>query len=148
MTIKERNKMTNKHSMPVPTEHQEQAWLFGWAAYMSGKYPMLNTMFAIPNGGKRHYKTAADLKEEGVKPGVSDICLPYPNGRYHGLFIEMKRTKGGVISEGQKNFIADMQKVGYAACVCYGFEQAKETVLRYIKGEYVNTAIAAGLKKG
>lgn len=140
--------MSKKYSPPAPTEHQEQAWLFGWAAYMSGKYPMLGTMFAIPNGGKRHYKTAVDLKAEGVKPGVSDICFPYPNGTYHGLFIEMKRTKGGTLSDEQKNFIADMQKAGYGACVCYGFEQARETVMKYIKGDYVNTAIAVDCKKG
>ena len=34
----------------TPTEHIEQALLFKWATFSSGKYPELEYMFAIPNG--------------------------------------------------------------------------------------------------
>lgn len=81
----------------VPTEHEEQVMLFRWAQLQSSKYPPFALMFAIPNGGKRNAKTAVDLKYEGVKSGVSDIFLPCACGGYHGLFVEMKRTRGGTI---------------------------------------------------
>ena len=69
-------------SSNTPTEHIEQALLFKWATFSSGKYPELEYMFAIPNGGYRHYRTAADLKSEGVKSGVPDIMLPVARGGY------------------------------------------------------------------
>lgn len=117
----------------IPTEHVEQALLFKWAAFSLGKYPELDLMFAIPNGGYRHYRTAADLKAEGVKSGVPDIMLPVARGGYHGLFVEMKRATGGRISETQLECIAALNKNGYLAVVCKGFEQARDTILEYLK---------------
>ena len=43
-----------KNKMPVPTEAQEQMTLFSWAAMQSGKYPELNLLYHVPNGGSRH----------------------------------------------------------------------------------------------
>lgn len=40
-----------KNKMPVPTEAQEQMTLFSWAAMQSGKYPELNLLYHVPNGG-------------------------------------------------------------------------------------------------
>lgn len=116
----------------IPTEHIEQALLFKWAMFSSGKYPELENMFAIPNGGYRHYRTAAELKEEGVKSGVPDIMLPVARGGYNGLFIEMKRTAGGRVSETQQKFLKSLNDNGYLAVVCKGFEEARETILRYL----------------
>lgn len=48
-----------KNKMPVPTEAQEQMTLFSWAAMQSGKYPELNLLYHVPNGGSRH-KAEAD----------------------------------------------------------------------------------------
>ena len=89
-------------------------------------------MFAIPNGGYRHYRTAADLKSEGVKSGVPDIMLPVARGGYYGLFIEMKRTSGGRVSESQQKFLKTLNDNGYLAVVCKGFEQAQEAILKYL----------------
>lgn len=116
-----------------PTEHIEQVHLFQWVSWQSGKYPELDLMYAIPNGGYRCRKTAAELKAEGVKSGVCDIFLPVSRQGKHGLYIEMKRTKGGQVSNTQKKFIAGVKAQGYEAVVCYGFEQARDTILNYLK---------------
>lgn len=79
----------------VPTESEEQQTLFRWAAMQCGKYPELALMFHIPNEGKRSWMTGGRMKAEGLKSGVPDIFLPVPRGEFHGLFVEMKRTKGG-----------------------------------------------------
>lgn len=86
----------------------------------------------MPNGGKRNIKTAADLKAEGVKAGVPDISLPYPTSRHHGLYIEMKREKGGRVSDKQKEWLEYLNSVGYLAVVCKGFEEAKDCILQYL----------------
>ena len=121
----------NNKKIKTP-EHVEQVVLFEWARLQSAKYPMLKTMFAIPNGGKRGSATAAKLKAEGVKAGVCDIFLPYAASGCYGLFIEMKRTDGGRVSDKQKIFINDVRAAGYAAEVCKGFDDARETILKYI----------------
>lgn len=75
---------------PYIHESVEQTNLFRWAAYEQGKYPELKLMYHIPNGGSRNRLEAANLKKQGVKSGVPDICLPVARGAYHGLYIEMK----------------------------------------------------------
>ena len=113
------------------TENQEQQALFEWAETMANRHPELNLMFHIPNGGKRHIKTAVQLKAEGVKSGVPDICLPVSKGSYHGLFIEMKR-KGGKTSGNQDKWLALLSEQGYRACVCIGWEQAAQKIISYL----------------
>lgn len=51
---------------------------------------------------------------------------------YYGLFIEMKRTSGGRVSESQQKFLKTLNDNGYLAVVCKGFEQAQEAILKYL----------------
>lgn len=96
---------------------------------------LLKFLHAIPNGGYRNKKTAADMKAEGVKSGVPDIFLPYPLGQYHGLYIEMKRTQGGKLSDNQKTWLEYLNAQGYLAVVCRGFEQARDIIINYLTGK-------------
>ena len=75
-------------------ESQNQQALFRWAELSLSKYPGLEMLYAIPNGGYRNKITAARLKREGVKAGVLDINLDVAGHGYHGLRIEMKSKKG------------------------------------------------------
>jgi len=118
----------------VATEAQEQKALFEWAAYNRTKYPALDLMFAIPNGGSRNLIEARHLKEQGVKAGVPDICLPVPSVRFTALYIEMKRRKGGRASDEQRGWIAALNRVGCRAVVCKGWEEAREEIERYLGG--------------
>lgn len=114
------------------TEHEEQKALIEWSAWMSNARPELSLMFAVPNGGDRHPAVAAKLKAEGVKAGVPDIFLPVPRNGYHGLFIELKRAKGGRPTIAQKQWIEDLTTQGYRAEICHGAEQAISTILDYL----------------
>ena len=116
----------------IPTEHQEQVALFEWAAFQQGFWPELRLMYAIPNGGKRDIRTAAMLKAEGVKPGVPDIFLPVARGELHGLYIELKRRKGGSISKAQEAWIRALTSQGYMCAVCHGWDQARQTIMDYL----------------
>lgn len=109
-------------------EHQEQAALIHWFRLQHPKY----IIFAIPNGGVRNIGTAIKLKNEGVLAGVADLFLMVANKTHHGLFIEMKAAKGKV-SDQQKYFIEQAHAQGYAACVCYGFDQAKDAITNYLQ---------------
>jgi len=76
------------------SEHQEQCALMRMCRLHERKYPGLELIHSIPNGGARHIAVAAKLRAEGVRAGVPDIFLPVPRGSAHGLYIELKR-KGG-----------------------------------------------------
>lgn len=115
-------------------EDNEQILLFKWARAQSGKYPELELLHHIPNGGKRDAREAARFKQMGVKAGVPDIFLPVPRGGYHGLYIEMKAPRGK-LSDNQRQWLERLSELGYAACVCFGFEQARDDILKYLGGK-------------
>jgi len=106
-----------------PTEAQIQAALFEWAAYNLMNFPELKLLHAIPNGGSRHPAEAANLRRQGVKPGVSDICLPAARRGYHGIYIELKAAKGK-LRPAQKLWLAAVSREGFYATVCRGTDEA------------------------
>ena len=116
----------------VPLEDAEQRIIFQWAAMETAARPELGLLYAIPNGGKRAIKTAVALKKQGVKRGVPDMCLPVARGGYHGLYVELKRQKGGTVSEAQKSWITALTEQGYKAVVCRGAEEAIGTIKEYL----------------
>ena len=122
-----------KKTINCPTEEQEQAAIFQWAALMQGQYPELRLLHHIPNGGQRNKATAARLKAQGVKPGVPDIFLPVSRRGYHGLYIELKRKKGGQLSEHQKEWLDALFKEGYLAVRCDGADEAIGIIADYLK---------------
>ena len=117
----------------IPTEAQEQTALFQWAAMMQGRIPELALLHSVPNGGSRHPIEAVHLKQQGVKAGIPDIFLPCARGEWHGLYIEMKRRKGGRVSVEQKKMILALRAQGYKVEVCRGLEEAKTTICEYFR---------------
>ncbi len=78
--------------------------------------------------------TAVKLKASGVKKGFPDIQLCVARQGYHGLFIELKRVKPkGVVSPEQREWIWYLRDAGYEVWVCYGAEEAKNTILEYLR---------------
>ena len=108
-------------------EHQHQVMLFKW---MDSEGILA---FAVPNSGKRSMAQANYMRQEGMRKGVPDILVCEPCGQYHGLFIEMKKPKTGKLSEEQREWLHELSLKGYATAVCYGFNEAKETVENYLR---------------
>lgn len=91
-------------------------------------------IFHVPNGGSRNKREAKNLKRQGVKPGVPDLCIPVAKGGHHGLYIEMK-SESGKPTEKQLEWIELLNANGYRAVVCHGFDEARETIDRYMGGK-------------
>jgi len=92
----------------------------------------------VPNEGKRSVVAGARLRAAGLKSGVPDILIfsPAPNKpEVHGVAIELKRKKGGRISETQKEWIWRLEEAGWRATVCHGYYEAMDELkkLGYIK---------------
>lgn len=114
------------------SEAQEQTALFQWAMLARQKYPQLELLHHIPNGGKRDKREAGALKRQGVKAGVPDICLPVPRNNYHGLYIELKVGKNKT-SKFQNEWIENLREQGYCVEVCYGWNAARDVIEKYLK---------------
>ncbi|MBK1727652.1 VRR-NUC domain-containing protein [Halorhodospira neutriphila] len=116
-----------------PSEHEEQAALFRWAALQQRRRPELALLHAIPNGGDRHPAVAARLQAEGVRAGVPDLCLPVARGGWHGLYVELK-TRRGRPSRRQRAWLRALRAQGYRAELCRGWPQARAVIESYLDG--------------
>ena len=123
------------------TEHDEQVAV---VRFFKAQYPKYKEyIMSIPNGsvlhkGKPKGKDFARYNwmiAEGFKPGVSDLFIAIPNQSKHGLWIEMKQTKKpSTLKQNQKEFIDNMNKIGYEAHCAKGCEVAIEIIKEYMKG--------------
>lgn len=115
-----RKKAAMRSTVFLPSEHDEQA---GFVQWFRAKWPRV-LIFAIPNGGKRNISTAKKLKLEGVVPGVPDLFIPA-----WGIWIEMKRQKGGRTSSDQDDMISYLESIGHRVIVGYGATDASDKLL-------------------
>lgn len=133
--------MRSKRKEFIPHEDIEQGMLIEWAEAQKGKYPELAMIFHIPNeAGTRTLKETLRLKGLGVKAGVPDLFLPVARWAYHGLFIEMKRQKGGRVTEEQAAWHSLLTEQGYCVKVCKGFSEARHVLEVYLTGRNNNDA--------
>lgn len=116
----------------IPTELQEQIAVFQWANLMIKKYPILRYLNASLNGIRLTIGQANLAKKSGLVKGYPDIFLPVRNNTYNGLFIELKRVKGGVVSSEQKDFINFLNSQGYLAVICKGSKEAIKQIESYL----------------
>lgn len=101
---------------------------FTWEAYMRMSGAMLTECAEIC--------FLPDWKEsKGAKSGVPDLCLPVARGGNHGLYIELKRQRGGRIGEEQVRWINGLLKQGYAAAICKGWQEAADVIIDYLRRE-------------
>ena len=103
----------------VPLEDTEQMVVVDWLR-------LYKVLFSATVPDRR------TCKRMGYSPGVPDILIydrptPVENGKlYVGACIEMKRRKGGVVSEDQKEWLAALEERGWKCKVALGCDDAIE----------------------
>lgn len=102
-------------------ESQIQRALLSYIAYSAPEV----FVFHVPNGGKRNPKEAANLKKDGVKAGVADLCIMYPNGKT--LFLELKSAKGSQ-KQSQKDFEVKCKVLGHAYDIAFSIDDGIEII--------------------
>lgn len=105
-----------------PREHIEQVTFVRW---FRSEFPAVR-IIAIPNGGYRDARTAERLHAEGVSAGVPDLYVPA-----WGLWIEMKRAKGGRVTPEQTDWHDYLRGIGDTVIVGRGWEGAAAQVRAY-----------------
>jgi hypothetical protein len=117
----------------VPTEHEEQVEFFKWWRRYAAISKIPECLcFAIPNASRltdagRVYKWA-----EGLTPGVSDIFMAIPRGKYHGLFIEMKRSVNAEVTAPQTGFLNAVKDSGYYSTIAWSADDAQYITMEYL----------------
>ncbi len=88
-------------------------------------------LFAIPNGGSRNKIEAANLKRQGVRPGVADVILLVPKKGFSCLCLEFK-TKKGRQSDEQIEFQRQAEACGSKYVLVRSVSQAIEEIKVYL----------------
>lgn len=83
------------------------------------------------NEGKRTPWQGNKLKKMGLSKGFPDISILEPRGKYHGLYIEMKR-KGNKPTTEQIEWLRNLKSKGYATGLCYSASDAIALIEKYI----------------
>lgn len=110
----------------VPKEDYEQICLASWLDRKGVLYT------ASANGGSRHIGEALKFRRMGVKKGYPDITIPIARKAYHGLYIELKRVSGGVLSDEQRVWLRKLAREGNLAVRANGFLEAKKIIEDYL----------------
>lgn len=116
----------------IPSEHQEQLVFVRYCKIKK------ISVFAIPNGtylngtALQRAKQMNRLKAEGLEKGVPDLFIPIASSGKHGLFVEMKRQKGGTASLDQKKWIELLNEANYRAVICKGANEAIKEIEEYL----------------
>ena len=108
------------------TEYEEQCLLVEYLDFKNLKFSKIAQETWAKNWG-----VVMKNKKSGLRKGVPDMLVIIPKREKNRLvFIEMKRTKGSVISIEQKEWQEALNKCGggVKSYVCRGFDEAKEVI--------------------
>ncbi len=117
---------------PIPTEYEEQTAIFRLSQLYVRQYPELRWLNGSLNGVRLTIGQAVKAKKAGNVKGYPDIFLPVRRGKYSGLFIELKRVKGGSIQAEQQEWREFLLSQGYSHHFCRGCDEAWKIILEYL----------------
>lgn len=128
-----KTKIKTKNNSPL--ESTEQKKVFAWIRANQIKYPKLQLAYGTLNGVRLTPRLRGEMKAQGNRVGVPDIVLPAKSftGAFPGLYIELKRVKGGRVSKEQLEYMGLLLDQGYLAQVCLGHEAAIYVIRVYLE---------------
>lgn len=126
-----------KAERAITPEKKIQAAFIRWRDLFKRDFPVLNAIFAVPNGFWTENKAyAASMITQGLTAGIQDvICLaPSADGKYHALLIEFKTEdlKTSVQSDEQVFFHEFFARLGYRTEVCRSWWTAAQIVCAHL----------------
>jgi len=112
------------------TEHEEQVNLINWCdAHHDHR---VRSIYAHMNGVRTTIGAAMKAKAEGARAGIPDLFLPIGSNGFFGLYLEMKRLKGGTLSDVQRKRMFALSQSGYECVRANGAEEAKLAIEEYL----------------
>ena len=116
-----------------PTEDAIHFAIIDWLKSVPYKDGFLVDYFHhSPNGGVSSPRQKAKFTRMNTLSGFPDLECFIAKGRYHGLYVELKREKGGIVSANQKRILDMLNEEGYCAVVARGFDEAIKAIEEYM----------------
>jgi len=109
----------------LASEHSLQVSLLEYLALNAQPWAY---WFAVPNAGKRSWRTAQQMKAEGLTAGVADLCFLLPSGKV--LWLELKRDKEKQTAA-QIVFQSVCESLGHPYYVTHNFDEAVKILRRW-----------------
>ena len=141
-------KARTRRAPRVDREGMEQKslirWLYGEKMRGGATADAYDHTYHVPNGGQRSKATAAALKGQGVKAGVSDLVVALARGGYHGLYLEFKATPPdhASLADSQREWLGKVEGQGYCAVLARGLDEAKAVIREYMSLSPTVVAVA------
>ena len=104
----------------IPTEHAEQSSVVRYIR-ARGRH-----CFSVNNeaGGGRNFRLLNWKRQHGMMRGVPDLILIEPSNDGRHIAVEMKRKKGGRLSEDQIEVIKMFKASNWIVIVATGYDDA------------------------
>lgn len=107
----------------------------------------------IPHSGSMNgeFSRARDrcrALQMGLSVGHPDVAVYAARGGYHGLFVELKRDAGSVVSTAQALYHHELRLGGYKVVVAVGVVEAVGAVEAYMAKPRTLSAVALKLDDG
>ena len=113
------------------------------AQYLRLRYPNVIYRYDLAADLKLSIGQAKKHKALQHYRGYPDLFIAEPRGKYHGLFIEIKKdgtriftNKGPLVADAhireQFDMLADLRQRGYQAQFAIGFDNAKQLIDEYL----------------
>lgn len=132
--------------LPCPTEEQESLALAKWARWMveNNQEPRLKLLRCGFEGLRLPMGLRMKVKRQSVTTGWPDWWLGVPQYKnlefgefkkdlmFMGLYVELKRERGGTVSDEQKEMHALLRDQGYRVDVCKGATAAIRAIKNYL----------------
>lgn len=99
-------------------------------AWVQAQPKLRGKVIHIPNEGKRSSAYGKSLKDQGMRPGVSDLFVTMCRRGFGGAWIELK-TLDGKVSEAQQQFLDEMKQENYFTVVCRSIDDAIKVISWY-----------------
>ena len=107
----------------IPTEEQEQAIVVRYLELKGHKFSH------IPNSTfTKSWKVKIRNKQQGVRPGLPDLVIIVNDNL---IWLEMKRTKGGVVSSAQKSWHTALEQAGQTIFIAKGADEAIALIKKF-----------------
>lgn len=115
--------------MDEPSEYNECVLLTNYLDDLKMEKKILQFTHVPNETFTKYWNVKVKNKMQGVRPGFPDYIILFPNQM---IIIEMKIRKGGKVSDFQKEWIENLNKVGIPTFVCNGFDEAEKVIERYL----------------
>ena len=119
---------------PDPTNPYEDDEAFAFHDWLSINRIPHNHRPNEGGSGNAGRARSMKMKRQGVSAGAWDyeIFVPQVDGTYRQVEVELKRRKGGTVSEAQKAWQKIYEGAGIPCKICKGWEEAAEFVKSFM----------------